>query len=167
MKGGWQEILAARKFRKFFAAIDACYSGSIGEAFEGIPGLLCLTAANANEPSKADMLDPDMQIWLSNGFTRAFEQMINRQPDVKMRDLYQGVARLTTGSHASVYNEAHYGNLFHNTIAEFLPDQLANGIREVKREGARSEKWYDLQGREVVKPRKGLYIHGGVLTTCP
>ena len=161
MKGGWQEILAARKFRKFFAAIDACYSGSIGEAFEGIPGLLCLTAANANEPSKADMLDPDMQIWLSNGFTRAFEQILWRDPKVKLRDLYQGVARLTTGSHASVYNEAHYGNLFHNTIAEFLPDQVSTGIRDVKTERAKSEEWYDLQGRRIEKPvRNGIYING-------
>ena len=159
MKGGWQEILAARKFRKFFAAIDACYSGSIGEAFEGIPGLLCLTAANASEPSKADMLDPDMQIWLSNGFTRAFEQIINRQPDVKMRDLYQGVARLTTGSHASIYNEGHYGNLFHNTIAEFLPDQVASGIREVVNGQPDSSYWFDLQGRKIANPtRSGVYI---------
>ena len=101
-----------------------------------------------------------MQIWLSNGFTRAFEQILWRDPKVKLRDLYQGVARLTTGRHASVYNEAHYGNLFHNTIAEFLPDQVANGIMEVKREGAISEKWYDLQGREVTNPQKGIYIHG-------
>ena len=162
MKGGWQEILAARKFRKFFAAIDACYSGSIGEAFNDIPGLLCLTAANANEPSKADMLDPDMQIWLSNGFTRAFEQVITRQPDVKMRDLYQYVARLTTGSHASIYNEVHYGNLFHNSIAEFLPDQVAAGIREIVNSQMSNGKWYDLQGRSIDTPSKpGIYISDG------
>ena len=46
----------------------------------------------ANEPSKADMLDPDMQIWLSNGFTRAFEQVLWRDPNAKLRDLYQYVA---------------------------------------------------------------------------
>ena len=161
MASGWQEILAAKKYRKFFAAIDACYSGSIGEAFEGIPGLLSLTAANANEPSKADMLDPDMQIWLSNGFTRAFEQVLWRDPNAKLRDLYQYVARLTTGSHASIYNEAHYGNLFHNTIGEFLPDQVASGIREVNSGGVKNEKWYDLQGRSVTNPAKGIYIRDG------
>ncbi|MBR1388120.1 MAG: hypothetical protein IJ569_00650, partial [Prevotella sp.] len=98
--------------------------------------------------------------WLSNGFTRAFEQMINRQPDVKMRDLYQGVARLTTGSHASVYNEAHYGNLFHNTIAEFLPDQVTSGITEITNKELSNTKWYDLQGRRIDKPtRSGIYIN--------
>lgn len=158
MSEGWKQITEAGKYRKIFAAIDACYSGSIGEAFEGIPGLLCLTAANANEPSKADMLDPNMQIWLSNGFTRAFEQVINRQPDMKMRDLYQYVARMTTGSHASIYNEAHYGNLFHNSIAEFLPDQVSNGISEIENDLLSDDVWYDLQGRKVTTPTKGVYI---------
>ena len=161
LSSGWKEIVEARKYRKIFAAIDACYSGSIGEAIVGLPGVLYLTAANANEPSKADMLDPNMQIWLSNGFTRAFEQVINRQPEVKLRDLYQYVARLTTGSHASIYNEAHYGNLFHNSMAEFLPDQVSSGIREVNSGGVKNEKWYDLQGREVTNPAKGIYIRSG------
>ncbi|MBR1410070.1 MAG: hypothetical protein IJ580_03110 [Prevotella sp.] len=84
---------------------------------------------------------------------------VNRHPDVKMRDLYQGVARLTTGSHASVYNEAHYGNLFHNTIAEFLPDQVPSGIKEVVNSKSDSSQWYDLQGRRIAPPIKsGLYI---------
>ena len=161
MAEGWKEITAAKKYRKFLSVTDACYSGSLGEAFEGIPGLLCLTAANANEPSKADMLDPDMQIWLSNGFTRAFEQVVNQRPDVKLRDLYQAVARLTTGSHASVYNEAHYGNLFHNSIAEFLPDQVASGISEVTGDKLTDSSCYDLYGRRVAKPTKGLYIKQG------
>ena len=161
MSGGWKQITDAKKYRKIFAAIDACYSGSIGEAIVGLPGVLYLTAANANEPSKADMLDPDMQIWLSNGFTRAFEQVLWRDPSIKLRDLYQYVARLTTGSHASIYNEAHYGNLFHNSIAEFLPDQVASGIREVQSEGAKNGKWHDLQGRQILQPGKGIYIRDG------
>ena len=161
MKEGWQQVLSAGKYRKIFAAIDACYSGSIGESIVGLPGVLYLTAANANEPSKADMLDPDMQIWLSNGFTRAFEQMINRDPTMKLRDLYQAVARETAGSHASIYNEAHYGNLFQNSIAEFLPDQVASGIVEVKSEGMKRDKCFDLQGRQVSSPRKGIYVRNG------
>lgn len=127
----------------------------------GLPGVLYLTAANANEPSKADMLDPDMQIWLSNGFTRAFEQVLWRDPSIKLRDLYQYVARLTTGSHASIYNEAHYGNLFHNSIAEFLPDQVTSGIREIVNSKSVNSKYYDLQGRRVLQPGKGIYIRNG------
>ena len=87
--------------------------------------------------------------------------MLWRDPSIKLRDLYQYVARLTTGSHASIYNEAHYGNLFHNSIAEFLPDQVASGIREVQSEGAKNGKWHDLQGRQILQPGKGIYIRDG------
>jgi hypothetical protein len=71
------------------------------------------------------------------------------------------VARLTTGSHASIYNEAHYGNLFHNSIAEFLPDQVTSGIREIVNRQSVNCKWYDLQGRRVLQPGKGIYIRDG------
>ena len=50
----------AGKYRKILFSMDACYSGSIGEACEGIPGVLFITAANAVETSKADMKDPEM-----------------------------------------------------------------------------------------------------------
>ncbi len=108
------------RFRKMLFAVDACYSGSIGEACEGIPGVLLITAANADETSKADMKDPDMGIWLSNGFTRAFQEAIDENTDISMRDLYYTLARHTVGSHATVYNAGLYGNMYDNSISEYL-----------------------------------------------
>ena len=108
------------RFRKMLFAVDACFSGTIGEACEGIPGVLLITAANANESSKADMKDPDMGIWLSNGFTRAFQETIDENTDISMRDLYYTLARHTVGSHATVYNAAHYGNMYDNSISEYF-----------------------------------------------
>ena len=108
------------RFRKMLFAVDACYSGSIGEACEGIPGVLLITAANADETSKADMKDPDMGIWLSNGFTRAFQETIDENTDISMRDLYYTLARHTVGSHATVYNAGLYGNMYDNSIGEYL-----------------------------------------------
>ena len=107
-------------YRKMFFAIDACYSGSIGEACEGIPGVLLMTAANPNETSKADMKDPDMGLWLSNGFTRAFQEAIDENPNIVLRDLYYKLAAQTVGSHATVYNVENYGNVYTNTMREFL-----------------------------------------------
>lgn len=109
-----------QRYRKMLFAMDACYSGSIGEACTGIPGVLFITAANANETSKADMKDPEMGIWLSNGFTRAFQEAIDTTPDIAMRDLYYKLAHQTVGSHASVYNTEHYGNMYSNTMKEFF-----------------------------------------------
>lgn len=109
-----------RKYRKMMFVMDACYSGSIGEACRGIPGVVFLTAANAFEPSKADMKDPEMGVWLSNGFTRVFQETIDADPSISLRDLYYTVARHTVGSHATVYNLEHYGNAFTNSMEEYL-----------------------------------------------
>lgn len=123
---GWQirdllqEMNQARRYRKILFAMDACYSGTIGKACEGIPGVLFITAANAYEPSKADMKDPEMGVWLSNGFTRAFQDIIDENPSITLRDLYYTLARVTVGSHATVYNITNYGNMYTNTLQEFL-----------------------------------------------
>ncbi len=109
-------------FRKMLFVVDACYSGAIGEACEGVPGVLLVTAANANEPSKADVKDPEMGVWLSNGFTRAFQETIDGNTAISMRDLYYTLARRTVGSHATVYNAANYGNMYDNSISEYLGD---------------------------------------------
>lgn len=108
------------KYRKMFFALDACYSGSIGEACTGIPGLAVMTAANPYEPSKADMKDKEMGIWLSNGFTRAFQDAIDENNTISLRDLYYICARHTLGSHAMLYNIEKYGNAFHSTMSEYL-----------------------------------------------
>lgn len=114
------EMSVAGNFRKILFSIDACYSGSIGETCTGIPGVLFLTAANARETSKADMKDSEMGIWLSNGFTRAFQETIDETPAISLRDLYYSLARHTVGSHATIYNAENFGNLSRNSMSEFL-----------------------------------------------
>ena len=115
-----QEMYNSNKYRKILFSMEACYSGSIAEACKEIPGVLFITAANAYETSKADMKDADMGIWLSNGFTRAFQESIDENPHITMRDLYYKLARQTIGSHATVYNHTYYGNMYTNTMKEYL-----------------------------------------------
>lgn len=115
-----REMSNIGRFRKLFIVMDACYSGSIGEACEGIPGVLIMTAANSREPSKADVKSSEMGIWLSNGFTRAFQETIDTDSSISLRDLYYKVARRTLGSHATVYNAASYGNIFRESTSEYL-----------------------------------------------
>ena len=123
---GWQlngilsKMNEAGKYRKILFSMDACYSGSIGEACEGIPGVLFITAANAVETSKADMKDPEMGIWLSNGFTRGFQETVDTNPDIILRDLYYKLARNTVGSHATVYNVENYGNMYKESMNEYF-----------------------------------------------
>lgn len=117
----WLAYLQANQsYRKLLFSMDACYSGSIAEACIGLPGVLFITAANADEPSKADMRDDEMGIWLSNGFTRAFQETIDNEPDISLRNLYQALARSTVGSHATIYNIENYGNLYKLSMGEYL-----------------------------------------------
>lgn len=107
-------------YRKMFVALEACYGGSMAEVCRGIPGVVFMTAANASETSKADVQDYEMNIWLSNGFTRSFQETIDADPSISLRDLYYKLARNTVGSHVLVYNETLYGNMFRNTMSEYL-----------------------------------------------
>lgn len=107
-------------FRKLLFVIEACYSGSVAEYCEGIDGVLFLTAANNAETSKADMKDETLNVYLSNGFTRAFQSKVTENPSVTLRDLFYHVATQTVGSHAGLYNQSRYGNVFTETMAEFM-----------------------------------------------
>ncbi len=118
----FRKMSEQKQFRKIFFALDACYSGTIGRACEGIPEILVMTAANPFEPSKADMKDPEMGIWLSNGFTRAFEETLSETTDISIHDLYHILARHTVGSHVMLYNYVKFGNMYENRMSEFFPD---------------------------------------------
>ena len=115
-----RSILAETPHRKLFFAIEACYSGGLGDYCQGLPGCLFITAANPYETSHADVWSEDVGVLLSNGFTRGFQEAIDVNPSVSLRDLYYTLAAHTTGSHDMVYNDSHYGSVYSNTMAEYL-----------------------------------------------
>lgn len=120
MKSLVSRLNAENRYRKLMFVLDACYSGTIGEACEGIPGVLVFTAAHSNESSKADVFDRDLNVWLSNGFTRTFRDEVTANPDITLRELYYKTVRGTKGSHPRIYNASNYGNMYHETLREFL-----------------------------------------------
>lgn len=107
-------------YRRMMLAVETCYSGKWGEALTGLPDVLVLTAANSNETSKADVYDAALGTYLSNAFTRTFRQEITRNSNVSIYDLYRELARTTTGSHVSIYNQANYGSVYEETMREFF-----------------------------------------------
>lgn len=106
--------------RKMLIVMDTCFSGSIAEQCRGNHGVLFLCSAARGEPSHADMYDEKCGCYLSNGFTRAFRRAVEENPDISLNSLYKEVARQTTGSHAGIYNYYYYGNLYKNTLKEYL-----------------------------------------------
>ena len=109
-----------KKFRKLFFVMETCFSGSVADSCEGIKGVLMLTAANDSETSKADIYDNELGVYLSNGFTRSFQNKIIEDPNVTLRDLFLHVVRQTSGSHASLYNYKNYGNIYHESLGEMV-----------------------------------------------
>lgn len=118
--GRLRDILAGTPHRKMLVTVEACYSGGLGQACEGLPGCLFITAATPYETSHADVWSEECGVFLSNGFTRGFQEAIDTNPAISLRDLYYTVARNTSGSHVKVYNVHNYGSVYSNTMADFL-----------------------------------------------
>lgn len=106
--------------RKMMIAVEACFSGGLGQACMGMPGTIFITAANPNETSHAANWDKKTGVFLSNGFTSGFREAINKNNNVSLRDLYYTISRNTDGSHVKIYNESNYGSVFSNTMGDYF-----------------------------------------------
>lgn len=115
-----RQMLTDMPRRKLLFAVEACYSGGVGEVCRGLPGALFITAANPYEASHPDEWSDVIRVYRSNGFTKGFLEAITAHPSISLRDLYYVLARNTTGSHVKVYNMDCFGSVYDNTMAEFL-----------------------------------------------
>lgn len=120
MKNIVQAMHDQGKYRRMMLAIETCYSGIWGNAITGIPDVVAITAANAYEPSKADVQDRTLGVFLSNAFARSFRNAINANPSVSLRDLYLQLAKTTTGSHVSLFNESQYGSVYTMNMSDYM-----------------------------------------------
>lgn len=116
----FRQMAEEGRFRKLLCFVETCYSGSVAKACEGIPGLLMFTAANDKETSKADSFNNDLGVWMTNRFTSVLLEQTGENPDIPLRELYLAMFHQTLGSHVSVYNSDCYGNIYRNTMGEFL-----------------------------------------------
>ena len=118
-----RSMFADMHYRKMFAIIETCYSGSVAQGCAGVPGLLLMTAANPYETSKAAAFDNELQVYLSNTFTSSILSQLERNPQSVIYDLYLHAFDKTNGSHVMVYNPDYYGNLYLNNISEYYPKE--------------------------------------------
>ena len=115
-----KDILSDTPHRKMLFVVEACYSGGLGQACQGIPGTLFVTAANPYETSHADVWSEEIGVYLSNGFTQGFMKAIYKDPAVSLRDLYYTLAAHTNGSHVKIYNNQNFGSIYNNAMQEFI-----------------------------------------------
>ena len=109
-------------YRRMMFAIETCFSGKWGVALEGAPNVLVLTAANPSESSKADVHDRDLGVYLSNAFARTFRKEINKNNQITIYDLFKELAKTTTGSHVTIYNNELYGSVYTETMQDYFPE---------------------------------------------
>ena len=114
------EILKETPHRKIMFAIEACYSGGMGEAGVGIPGVVYLTAADPYETSHAIEKDESLGVFLTNDFTQGLEEMIKKNPGTSLRDAYLDLACKVSDSHVHVYNMENYGRVYTERMSEFF-----------------------------------------------
>lgn len=119
-KETFEAMHQGEKYRKVLCLTEACYSGSVMSATEDIPGILAITAANPYETSKTENYSTDLHVWMSNRFTATLHDCILYSPDIAMRDLYYRLFINTVGSHVTLYNVENYGNIYHESMKEFL-----------------------------------------------
>ena len=119
-KETFEAMHQGKKYRKLLCLTEACYSGSVMSAAEGIPGILAITAANPYETSKADIYNTDLHVWMSNRFTATLHDCIIQSPEIPLRDLYYRLFINTVGSHVTLYNVDGYGNIYQESMKEFL-----------------------------------------------
>lgn len=116
----FRRLAEQERFRKVLFTIETCFSGQIGIRCEGIPGLLCLTAASELETSKVSRYSTEMNIWMSNSFSDALISRFSSGEDMSIYKLYSTIYNRTMGSHVSVYNASAFDNLYSAAIHEFL-----------------------------------------------
>jgi len=115
-----EHILKQTPHRKMLMAVEACYSGGLGQTCTGLPGVLFITAASPYETSHADHWSQKIGVYRSNGFTAGFQKAIEADPSISMNRLYYELARSTSGSHVKVYNIPNYGSIYSSNMGEYL-----------------------------------------------
>lgn len=126
-----EELQQSMKYRKMLWLIEACFSASVCQAAEDseIPGVLCITAANGDETSKADVYNNDYGVYMTNRFTEILSGLLNKvvakkqdgeKPDMQLSDIYYYLFKYTIGSHVTVVNAENFDNLYTAGIREFI-----------------------------------------------
>ncbi len=114
------DMSEGKKFRKLLWVAETCYSASVLKGYDQTPSVLCLAAANENEPSHADVYDLQLHAFRSNRFTLTLTSAIKETPDITLNQLFYRVTRQTTGSHVKMFGEETFDNLNLATAKEFF-----------------------------------------------
>ena len=115
-----QSMADAHQFRQMLVCLEPCYSANMGQALEGIPGVLAICSAGPYEQSFADSWSNELGVWMCDRFSRNLIGHATEYPNGTYRDLYLYCAQHTLGSHVGIYNYTHFGNLYTTGPKDFF-----------------------------------------------
>ena len=118
-KSVFETMQQKQNFRQVFWALEACYSGKIGEAIS-TPGVMLMTGANPYETSKAYLYDSDTKVWLADKFAYSINNAISASPNLLFSELYERCFSFVNGSHISFYNYQNFGNIYQLRLTDFV-----------------------------------------------
>lgn len=113
-----------RKCRKILCVIDASHAQAVThiEDSQDIKGVLCINSATVRETSLADQCDFDeiQETYLATHFTKVFVESLSKTSNLSYYNVYENLARYTSGSHVNVSNAQNFDNLEKASISEFI-----------------------------------------------
>lgn len=115
-----RETAGKMKFRKLLICAEPCYGEAVIRSVEGIPGILAISGASANEMSWADHWNAEARFWMCDRFSLNLIDYLTAQPETNFRDLFLYCAAHTLGSHARIVGAPSYGNLYLESPKEFI-----------------------------------------------
>ena len=115
-----QQMADQKQFRQMLVCLEPCYSANMGQALEGIPGVLAICSAGPYEQSFADSWSNELGVWMCDRFSRNLIGHAAEYPNGTYRDLYLYCAQHTLGSHVGIYNYTNFGNLYTTGPKDFF-----------------------------------------------
>lgn len=113
-----------RKCRKLLCVIDASHAQAVTNLDENlsIQGVLCINSSTIRETSLADQCDFDelQGTYLATHFTKVFVESLSQSSYLSYYNVYEKLARYTSGSHVNVSNAPNFDNLDKSSISEFV-----------------------------------------------
>lgn len=113
-----------RMCRKLLCISDASHAQAVTSLQEslGLNGILCINSSSLRESSLADQCDFDelQQTYLATHFSKVLVETVANSPSCTYYELYEKLARFTSGSHVNISNAANFGNLKRENISEFM-----------------------------------------------
>ena len=131
LKETLEKMSADKKFCQMLIINESCHGKSVFKVAEGIPGVLVYTSANEFEPSFTDVRNTELDVWMTNRFTKNLmaylylhygDGISGKSDEVTYYDLYSSLAKQTMASHVCLINSKNFCNVNDTsfTPADFL-----------------------------------------------